>query len=149
METTEKKTMTVRAIINAPVEKVWKCWTTPDDIIKWNHALDDWHTTHAVNDLRLWGKFSSRMEAKDGSTGFDFSGVYKRVILYKQIEYTLDDGREVTITFNSFEDKTEIIETFETENVYPAEMQREGWQAIMNNFKKYVEKNSQSLKSKI
>jgi uncharacterized protein YndB with AHSA1/START domain len=139
MESNEKTKITVQATINAPIEKVWKYWTTPVDIIKWNHALDDWHTTHAVNDLRLWGKFSSRMEAKDGSMGFDFSGVYKNVILLKQIDYTLDDDREVTITFSSVDGKTEIVETFEAENVYPPEKQREGWQAIINNFKKYAE----------
>jgi uncharacterized protein YndB with AHSA1/START domain len=139
MESTEKTKITVQATINAPVEKVWKYWTTPDDIIKWNNASSDWHTTHAVNDLRLWGKFSSRMEAKDGSMGFDFSGVYKNVILHKQIDYTLDDNREVTIAFSSVDGKTEIVETFEAENVYPHEKQREGWQAIMDNFKKYAE----------
>jgi uncharacterized protein YndB with AHSA1/START domain len=139
MESKESIKITVQATINAPVEKVWKYWTTPDDIMKWNHALDDLHTTHAVNDLRLWGKFSSRMEAKDGSMGFDFSGVYKNVILHKQIEYTLDDDREVTIAFSSADGKTEIVETFEAENIYPPEKQREGWQAIMDNFKKYAE----------
>jgi len=140
MESKEKTKITVQAIINAPVEKVWKCWTTPDDIIKWNNASPDWHTTHAMNDLRTGGKFSSRMEAKDESMGFDFSGVYKKVILHKQIDYTLDDDREVSITFSLADGKTEIVETFEAENVYPPEKQREGWQSIMDNFKKYAEK---------
>jgi len=139
MESKEKTKITVQAIINAPVEKVWKYWTTPDDIIKWNNASPDWHTTHAVNDLRLWGKFSSRMEAKDGSMGFDFSGVYKNVILHKQIEYTLDDQREVTISFSSSDGKTKISETFEAEDTNSIELQKFGWQAIMDNFKKYVE----------
>lgn len=139
MESKEKTAITVQVKINVPIEKVWKCWTTPEDITKWNNASTDWHTTHAVNNLRTGGKFSSRMEAKDGSMGFDFSGVYKKVILHKQIDYTLDDDREVTIAFSSADGKTEIIETFEAENVYPPEKQREGWQAIMDNFKKYVE----------
>jgi len=140
MESNEKIKIKVQATINVPVEKVWKYWTTPDDIINWNNASPDWHTTHAMNDLRTGGKFSSRMEAKDSSMGFDFSGVYKKVILHKQIDYTLDDDREVSITFSSADGKTEIVETFEAENIYPPEKQREGWQAIMDNFKKYAEK---------
>jgi uncharacterized protein YndB with AHSA1/START domain len=139
MESLEKTKITVQATIKAPIEKVWKYWTNPDDIMKWNNASPDWHTTQSVNYLRTWGKFSSRMEAKDGSMGFDFSGVYKKVILHKQIDYTLDDNREVTIAFSSVDGKTEIVETFEAENVYPPEKQREGWQAIMDNFKKYAE----------
>jgi uncharacterized protein YndB with AHSA1/START domain len=139
MESSEKTKITVQATINAPVEKAWKFWTTPEDITKWNNASPDWHTTQAVNDLRTWGKFSSRMEAKDGSMGFDFSGVYKKVILHKQIDYTLDDDREVTIAFSSVDGKTEIVETFDAEGTNPLELQRLGCQAIMDNFKKYAE----------
>lgn len=139
MESTEKTTITVQAKINAPIEKVWKCWTTPNDIVKWNYAADEWHSPQAENDLRLGGRFRFRMEAKDGSMGFDFSGFYNKVILLKQIDYTLDDEREVTIIFSSAEGKTEIIETFEAEDTNPLELQRFGWQSIMNNFKKYTE----------
>jgi uncharacterized protein YndB with AHSA1/START domain len=135
----ETNAIIIQATVNAPIEKVWECWTTPSDIIKWNHALDEWHSPSALNDLQERGRFSYRMEAKDGSMGFDFSGVYTKVIINKQIDYSLDDDRQVKITFSSSKGNTEIIETFETENVNTAEMQRLGWQAILNNFKKYVE----------
>lgn len=141
MESTEKIAITVQATIDLPIDKVWKYWTTPDDITKWNYASDDWHSPQAVNDLQEGGRFSYRMEAKDGSIGFDFSGIYNKVILHKKIDYTLDDDREVTITFSSVDGKTEIIETFEAENEYTYEMQQAGWQAILNNFKKRVEES--------
>jgi len=142
METTAKNIITVEATVNAPVEKVWQYWTKPEHIVKWCYATDDWHTPTAENDLRTGGKFSSRMEAKDGSMGFDFGGVYDKVEDHKYIEYTLGDGRKVTITFDAHGNSTDIKESFEAESTHPTEMQKEGWQAILDNFKKYTEQNS-------
>lgn len=134
-----KVEITIKATVNAPIETVWKFWTEPEHIKKWNNASDDWHTTAAENDLRVGGKFLSRMEAKDGSFGFDFSGIYDEVNLYKKISYTLGDERKVKITFASEEKKTQVIETFEAESTHSVEMQEAGWQAILDNFKKHVE----------
>ncbi len=139
METTEKHIITVKAVVNAPVEKVWKFWTEPSHITQWNNASPDWQTPRAENDLQPGGKFLYRMEAKDGSMGFDFEGTYDKVIPNQLIEYTLLDGRKVTIAFEAQEDKTSITETFEAENTFSLEMQQSGWQAILDNFKKYVE----------
>lgn len=139
METKEKKVISVKTIINAPIEKVWKNWTRPKDIVKWNHASEDWHTTHAENDLRVGGKFLARMEAKDDSFGFDFSGVYDDVQIKERIAYTLDDGRKVEIIFTVNTNGTNVEEIFEAESTNPIELQRNGWQAILVNFKKYVE----------
>ncbi|MDT7829389.1 SRPBCC family protein [Pricia sp. S334] len=136
---TKDKLITVEATVKAPVVKVWELWTTPEHIKNWNRASDEWHTTKAENDLRAGGKFVSRMEAKDGSMGFDFGGTYDEVRAKEGITYTLDDGRKVEIVFSSEGNKTNITETFEPENTNPAEMQREGWQAILDNFKKYAE----------
>ena len=129
----------VETVVNAPVEKVWEYWTDPKHIVKWNNASEDWHTTEAKNDLKIGGKFTSRMEAKDGSFGFDFGGVYTEVRLYEVISYVLDDGRKVEINFINEENKTKIIENFEGENEHPPEFQQMGWQAILDNFKKYSE----------
>jgi uncharacterized protein YndB with AHSA1/START domain len=142
MTTIEAKVITITAQINAPVEKVWTNWTDPKHIVIWNNASDDWRTTRAENDLRAGGRFLSRMEARDGSSGFDFSGKYDKIELHKSIDYTLDDGRKVQITFNETGNGTKVIESFETENTYPVERQRAGWQAILDNFKNYCEKNS-------
>lgn len=136
----DKQKITIKVAVNVPVEKVWRYWTEPEHIKKWNSASMDWHTPIAENDLRVGGKFFSRMEAKDGSFGFDFGGVYDEVELYKVISYTLDDGRKVWINFESRENFTEITETFEAESTNPIEMQQGGWQAILDNFKKYAEK---------
>jgi uncharacterized protein YndB with AHSA1/START domain len=141
MKTEVKKFITVQAIIEAPIEKVWKSWTTPEDIVKWNNASDDWHTTRAENDLRTGGKFLSRMEAKDGSFGFDFEGVYERVNTNEHIEYSIVDGRKVKINFINIGNGTRIVEVFEAENTNSIEQQQAGWQAILDNFKKYVESN--------
>ena len=141
MKTKEKTLIEVRTIVKAPIKKVWKIWNTPRDIMKWNTALETWHTVNATNDLREGGKFSFRMEAKDGSTGFDFGGIYGKVVTYKQISSILGDGRKVNVTFSLKGNNTEIVETFEAEDVNPVEMQRTGWQAILNNFKKYTEEN--------
>jgi uncharacterized protein YndB with AHSA1/START domain len=139
METAKKTTITVETIVNAPVEKVWKVWTSPEHITQWNNASDDWHTPHAENDLRVGGKFLSRMEAKDGSFGFDFGGVYDAVKENEYIEYTIGDGRKVKVDFKSQESTTKVTETFEAENMHSIEMQRGGWQAILDNFKKHTE----------
>jgi uncharacterized protein YndB with AHSA1/START domain len=139
METT--KTITVEANVKAPVEKVWKLWTEPVHITKWNSASEDWHTPTAENDLRVGGKFSARMEAKDGSVGFDFGGVYDTVQVNREIAYTIGDGRKVRVLFTKQGNDTHVTETFEAENQNPLEMQRGGWQAILDNFKKYTESN--------
>ena len=136
---TNESTITVTTNVNAPVEKVWKLWSEPEHITKWNTASDDWHTTKAENDLRAGGKFSSRMEAKDGSFGFDFAGVYDEVRDNEHIAYTMDDGRTVKVDFKANGDTTEIVETFDPESENPREMQEGGWQAILDNFKKYAE----------
>ena len=133
--------ITINAIVNAPIEKVWDYWTTPAHIMQWNNASDDWHTPAAENDLRVEGKFSSTMAAKDGSFSFDFGGTYTAVEKHKLIEYVLDDGRKVEIQFSSNGVETSITESFDPETQNPHEMQQAGWQAILNNFKKYTENN--------
>ncbi len=136
---TNQVEITVKATVHAPVEKVWECWTDPKHIVNWNHASDDWHSPYAQNDLRAGGKFLFRMEAKDKSSGFDFSGVYDEVEPYKIISFAMGDSRKVKTTFVKRDGKTEITETFDAENVYSIEQQRSGWQAILDNFKKYTE----------
>ncbi len=136
---TNRSVITVEATVHAPVEKVWEFWTEPDHIKKWNNASDDWHTPYAENDLRAGGKFVSRMEAKDGSFGFDFGGIYDEVRDHEFISYTLEDGRKVEITFIPQENDTRVIEVFDPETINPIEMQQQGWQAILNNFKKHAE----------
>lgn len=139
MNTIENKKITVESTINAPVEKVWNWWTAPEHIIHWNHASDDWHTPAAENDLRMGGKFSYRMEAKDGSFGFDFWGNYTNIENHRFIGITLGDGRKVELRFSVEGNKTKIIESFEPEDTNPFEMQKSGWQAILDNFRKYAE----------
>jgi uncharacterized protein YndB with AHSA1/START domain len=139
METQKKTVITVENILNVPVEKVWEFWTKPEHIIKWNNASDDWHTTHAENDLQVGSSFVFRMEAKDGSMGFDFGGVYDEVRTYEYIEYTMGDGRKVKVTFTPQGNKTKVVESFEAENTHSPELQQGGWQAILDNFKKYTE----------
>lgn len=138
MENGNKK-ITISASINAPADQVWTCWNEPAHITKWCSASPDWHTPRAENDLRIGGRFLTRMEAKDGSFGFDFSGTYTDLVTHKHIAYTLDDNRTVSIHFDSQNDVTNIEETFEMENENPEEMQRMGWQAILDKFKNYVE----------
>ena len=141
MDSKTKTSITVEAAVNAPVEKVWQFWTMPDHIVKWNNASDDWHTPYAENDLRVGGKFLSRMEAKDGSSAFDFTGSYDEVLINELIAYKIADGRKVKITFTSSGNGCIVKETFEAEGVNSDELQRNGWQAILNNFKEYVEAN--------
>jgi uncharacterized protein YndB with AHSA1/START domain len=139
METSNKVTITVETTVQKPVAEVWEYWTEPQHITKWSFASDDWHAPNAENDLKVGGRFLTRMEAKDGSFGFDFGGVYDEVKVNEFISYTLDDGRKVTISFISQENDTKVIETFEAETSNPIEMQEAGWQAFLDNFKKYSE----------
>ncbi|WNR44074.1 SRPBCC family protein [Paenibacillus roseipurpureus] len=138
METNQVR-VTVEATVQAPVDRVWAYWTEPAHITKWNQASEDWHAPFAENDLQVGGKFITRMEAKDGSFGFDFGGVYDEVKHHEVIAYTIGDGRKVNITFHSEGNATKIVETFDAETMNPVEMQQAGWQAILDNFKKYAE----------
>jgi uncharacterized protein YndB with AHSA1/START domain len=140
----ETKKIIVETTVKAPVEKVWEYWTEPTHITKWNTASEEWHTPYAENDLKVGGKFLSRMEAKDGSFGFDFGGVYDDVRLNDGIGYTLEDGRKVTINFIRQGDETKVIETFDAENSNPIEMQEAGWQAILDNFKRYINNSKEA-----
>ncbi|NUO74601.1 MAG: ATPase [Lysobacter sp.] len=131
--------ITIETLVRADLDQVWTAWNTPEDIKQWNTASDDWHTTHSAVDLREGGKFVSRMEAKDGSFGFDFEGVYTRVVPQQAIEYRMGDGREVQSQFVERADGVLVTSTFDAESENPAEMQRAGWQAILDNFGRYVE----------
>lgn len=141
METMIQKAITIQTTVNAPVEKIWKYWNQPEHITKWAFASDDWHAPKAENDLRVDGNFSTTMAAKDGSFSFDFGGVYTKVENHKIIEYTIGDGRKVKVEFVSEGNQAKVVETFELESQNPEEMQRGGWQAILDNFKKYTEAN--------
>lgn len=139
METVEKTRITVATKVNLPPEDVWKLWTEPDHIVHWNHASDDWQTTKAENDLRPGGRFNFRMESVKDNDGFDFSGVYNEIDPHNYIEYTMDDGRKVQVEFFHREDGTVITEAFESEQEHTIDLQREGWQAILDNFRSYAE----------
>jgi uncharacterized protein YndB with AHSA1/START domain len=141
METTAKTLITVETTVNAPVSKVWDYWTTPDHITKWNNASDDWHTPWAKNDLEIGGKLEARMEAKDGSFGFEFWGTYVDIIPESYLSIVLGDGRTWKVFFEEKDGGTIVTETFEAEAENSAEMQQQGWQAILDNFKKYTEAN--------
>jgi uncharacterized protein YndB with AHSA1/START domain len=131
--------ITVETFVKSEIESVWQAWNTPEDIMQWNAASEDWHTTSSSADLREGGKFTSRMEAKDGSMGFDFEGVYTKVVEHRLLEYTLGDERLVRVEFIEEDGGVKVIETFEAETTNSPEMQREGWQAILDNFARYVE----------
>lgn len=146
MDTLKRTSITVESKLNASPEKVWKIWTDPKHIVKWNAASEDWHTPRAENDLRTGGKFTSRMEAKDGSSGFDFSGIYSNVEYLKNISYTMEDGRRVNVDFGGDDNVTTIKETFDAEETNSHELQKSGWQSILDNFKKYVESTNDSEK---
>jgi uncharacterized protein YndB with AHSA1/START domain len=140
MAKNENTIITVQTSVKAPVDKVWKHWTTPESITGWNNASDDWHTPRASSDLRQNGKFSYRMEARDGSMGFDFEGTYDEIIVNRQIDYTMADGRKVQVTFSSAgANKTDIVESFEAESTHSLDQQRSGWQSILDNFRKFTE----------
>ncbi|MCE5206050.1 MAG: SRPBCC domain-containing protein [Porphyromonadaceae bacterium] len=131
--------ITVQSSIQADIQKVWDYYTQPEHIIGWNFASDDWHCSHATNDLRVGGQYSARMEAKDGSNGFDFNALYDEVAAYEKIAYTMEDGRKAMITFTGDNGTTWVKVTFDAENQNDPQMQRDGWQAILDNFKKYAE----------
>ncbi len=132
--------ITVETRVNASLDSVWHTWNNPEDIKQWNNASDDWHTTRSAVDLREGGAFSSRMEARDGSVGFDFEGTYTRVVPRQLIEYRMEDGREVQVQFSEAEDGVRVRETFDAETENDPELQREGWQAILDNFARHVER---------
>jgi uncharacterized protein YndB with AHSA1/START domain len=131
--------ITIERVVNAGLENVWNAWNNPEDIKQWNSAHESWHTTRSEVDLREGGTFVSRMEAKDGSEGFDFGGTYTRVVPGQVIEYRMSDGREVTVEFTEGPEGLLVRETFDAENEFPPEFQRQGWQAILDNFGRYVE----------
>lgn len=133
--------VTVETTINAKKNKVWDYYTQPEHITQWNFAADSWQCPKATNDLRKGGKYFARMEAKDGSFGFDFEAIYDEVIDQQKITYTLADGRQATTTFENSGDGTKVITVFDAEGTNPIEMQQQGWQAILNNFKKHTESN--------
>lgn len=130
--------ITVETFVASSLHQVWKAWNTPADIQQWNAASDDWHTPRATVDLREGGKFTARMEARDGSVGFDFEATYTRILPGKRIEYRMGDGREVTVEFLEQPGGVLVGETFDAETENPADMQRAGWQAILDNFGRYV-----------
>lgn len=131
--------VTIETTVNAPVEKVWDMYTKPEYVMQWNHASDDWHSPRAENDLRVGGTFNYRMEAKDGSMGFDFGGTYTEVEAHGRIAYTMGDQRSVDVTFDGDDKETKIVVVFDAEGTNSIEMQRAGWQSILDNFKKFVE----------
>lgn len=131
--------ITVETVVKAPLSKVWDIWNSPADIKQWNAAQDDWHTTKAAVDLREGGKFMARMEAKDGSVGFDFEGIYTRVVPKKAIDYRMSDGREVKVEFVERPGEVLVKETFDAETENTPELQRQGWQSILDNFGRHVE----------
>ena len=139
MKTPDRTTITVMTKINSSVEQVWRLWTEPKHITHWNIASNDWITPKAENDLRPGGKFLIRMEARDGSTGFYFTGVYDKVEKYKELDYTIADGRKVRVLFSPAGNVTTLTESFDPEHFNTPEIQKAGWQSILDNFKEYVE----------
>ena len=131
--------ITVQNTINVPIDEVWEKWTTPQHIMKWNNASDDWYTPFAEIDLQVGGKFKYTMASKDDTMRFDFEGVYTTVLDFSVIEYEIIDGRKVKITFEQDAASTKVIESFDPERENSEELQEQGWQAILDNFKKYVE----------
>lgn len=136
-----KNPITVQTIVNAPLSKVWECWIDPKHITQWTFASDDWEAPFSENDLKVGGKFKTIMAAKNKSYSFDFTGQYTEVKEHRLVEYDMDDGRHVAITFQQTPDGTKVIEIFDPEEENSHELQQDGWQAILDNFKKYVESN--------
>ena len=134
-----REMITVQNTINASIEKVWELWAATEHVVKWNNASEDWHTPFAENDLKVGGKFKYTMASTDGTMRFDFEGVYTNVVNPSLIEYEMADGRKVKIVFEKDAEGIKVIESFDPETVNPEEMQKNGWQAILDNFKKYVE----------
>ena len=142
------KKIKVETLVDASVEKIWEYWTSPEHIKNWYFSSSNWCAPNAKNNLHVGGRFLIRMESKDGVEGLDFEGTYTLIKKYKKIAYQIDDGRKVKIEFKTMKDSSKIIETFDVENINSIEMQEEGWQAILNNFKQYVnleQKNTQPL----
>lgn len=139
MAVPSQNVITVETTVHAPIEKVWAFWTTPEHIQQWNNASDDWHTPSVTNDLRNGGAFNYQMAARDGSFAFDFGGIYDEVAAQQKISYTIADGRKVEVLFSPVGNATQVTESFEAEGMNPMEMQQSGWQAILDNFKKYAE----------
>jgi uncharacterized protein YndB with AHSA1/START domain len=137
-----KSSITVEAIINAPIERVWQTWNEPEYVVKWAFASDDWEAPASENDLRTGGKFKTAMAAKDKSASFDFGGTYTAVKDHELIEYDMDDGRHVKVVFAEVPDGVKITETFDPEQENPEEMQRGGWQSILDNYKRYTEEQA-------
>lgn len=133
------KIITVETLVEAPIDKVWKAFTEAGHITKWNHASDDWHSPKAENDLKAGGRFNYRMEARDGSMGFDFTGEFTQVEPEAALAYVMDDGRQSETSFKADGNATQVVTKFEAEQTHSEELQREGWQAILNNFKRYAE----------
>lgn len=131
--------ITVTTTVNADLNTVWDCWNNPEDIKQWNAASEDWHTTQSMVDLRQGGQFKSRMEAKDGSMGFDFTGTYTKVNKPNRIEYVMDDDRQVTIDFEQTDQDVTVTEIFDAEEQHDPEYQKQGWQSILDNFARHVE----------
>ncbi len=131
--------ITIETKVNAPIDTVWKCWNEPVHIMEWAHASSDWYAPHAENDLKEGGRFVTTMAARDGSVQFDFGGTYTSVIPHELIAYTMDDGRTVVVRFVEEDDGVQITESFDPESENSVEMQKSGWQSILNNFKSYTE----------
>lgn len=131
--------ITVETLVSAPRLKVWDSWTSPEDIVRWNFASDDWYCPKAVNDVQQGGKFSFIMSSRDGKMSFDFNGIYDEVVQGEMLSYTIADGRKVKVRFEEMDGQTRVSETFEPEHTNPFEMQRAGWQSILDNFKKHTE----------
>lgn len=131
--------MTTETTVNALIDATWRVWTTPNDIVEWNATTDEWHTSNATIDLQVGGSFSYRIEAKDGSVGFDFTGRFTNVVEHEIIEFVMDDDRAVNVEFIPTENGVTVRETFDAESQNDSKMQRQGWQAILNNFAKHVE----------
>ncbi|MCA5005123.1 SRPBCC domain-containing protein [Sphingobacterium bovistauri] len=140
----EKPIVHIETTINAPLQTVWEQYNNPEAIIEWNQASPDWNCPSSTNDLTIGGRFKNRMEAKDGSFGFDFEGEYLDIIPYQKIVYKIDDGRKVNIKFAAHENHTHMFIEFEAEDTNPIEMQQGGWQAILNSFKSYIENNGKA-----
>lgn len=137
-----KSKITVETSVRADLSRVWTCWTAPEHVVNWNFASDDWHCPRAENDLRAGGSFKFNMASRDGKMSFDFEGVYDKVEHHRKIAYTMADGRQVSVAFESGGEQTVVTEIFDPENIHSEEMQRAGWQSILDNFKKYVESSS-------
>ena len=138
MDTTK---ITIQAVVAADRQKVWDRYTQPEHITKWNFATDTWHCPAASNDMRVGGKYLARMEAKDGSFAFDFEAVYNEIVDGEKFTYTMPDNREIQVSFEQTDDKTRVTVTFDPENENPVDLQRSGWQSILDNFRKYAEGN--------